>query len=109
MKKFIVAVDMEGIACAYAPRGGSVEDSFNIASVRKFATMETNAAVTALFDSGAEEVIVWNNHGRGCSLNFEDIDERALFAIGADAVKRYPVHYEKIDRKGKIICKGHRF
>ncbi len=89
--KFIVAVDLEGVACAYAPLGASVEDSFNVQFVRKQATKEADAAVRALFDMGATEVVVWDNHGRGCSLDYDLLDERCHIAIGADAITRYPV------------------
>lgn len=89
--KFIVAVDLEGVACAYAPCGESIESSFNIEFVRKQATREADAAARALFDCGAEEVIVWDNHGRGCSLDYEQLDERCSIAIGACVETRYPV------------------
>lgn len=89
--KFVVAVDMEGIACAYGPLGGSVEDSFNIASVRRQATREADAAAKALFACGAQEVIVWDNHGRGCSLDYDALDERCKIGIGATVGTRYPV------------------
>lgn len=89
--KFMVNVDLEGVACAYGPCEGSVEDSFNIEFVRKQATREADAAVRALFECGAEEVIVWDNHGRGCSLNYDELDERCKIAIGSTVGTRYPV------------------
>lgn len=89
--KFIVAVDLEGVACAYAPLGASIEGAFNIEYVRKQATREADAAVRALFDMGASEVVVWDNHGRGCSLDYDLLDERCHIAIGGDAITRYPV------------------
>jgi len=89
--KFIVAVDLEGVACAYAPCGSSIENAFNIEFIRKQATKEADAAVRALFDSGANEVIVWDNHGRGCSLDYDNLDKRCRIAIGADSKSRYPV------------------
>lgn len=95
--KFIVTVDLEGVACAYGPSGGSVEDSFNIEFVRKQATKEANAAAKALFDMGAKEVIVWDNHGRGCSLDYDELDERCLIAIGWDKKTRYPLLDETFD------------
>ncbi len=89
--KFMVAVDLEGVACAYGPCEGNVEDSFNIEFVRKQATREADAAVRGLFECGAEEVIVWDNHGRGCSLNYDELDERCKIAVGATVGTRYPV------------------
>lgn len=87
----MVAVDLEGVACAYGPMGESIESAFNIEFVRKQATKEADAAVRGLFACGAEEVIVWDNHGRGCSLNYDDLDERCKIAIGSTVETRYPV------------------
>jgi len=89
--KFMVAVDLEGVACAYGPCEGNVEDAFNIDFVRKQATREANAAVCALFECGAEEVIVWDNHGRGCSLDYDMLDEKCKIAIGSTVGTRYPI------------------
>lgn len=89
--KFIVAVDIEGVACAYGPHLSNVEDSFNISFVRRQAAREADSAVKALFDCGADDVIVWDCHGRGCSLDYDSMDERARFAIGATIGGRFPV------------------
>lgn len=89
--KFMVAVDLEGVACAYGPCEGNVENAFNIDFVRKQATREADAAVRGLFECGAEEVVVWDNHGRGCSLNYDELDERCKIAIGSTVGTRYPV------------------
>ena len=88
--KYLIAVDMEGVACAYAPYGSCVEGSFNVEFVRKQATREANAAAAALFDSGATEVTVWDAHGRGCNLDYDSLDERCLIAIGSTVGERYP-------------------
>lgn len=88
--KFLISVDLEGVACAYAPYGSNVENAFNIEFVRKQATREADAAVRALFDSGAEEVIVWDSHGRGCNLDYDNLDERCKIAIGSTVESRYP-------------------
>lgn len=89
--KFLIAVDLEGIACSYGVVGSSVEDSFNIAFVRKQASLEADAAARALFDCGAEDVVVWDCHGRGCSLDYMAIDRRARLAIGSGGDARFPV------------------
>ena len=89
--RFLIAVDLEGIACSYGVVGGSIEDSFNITFVRKQASLEADAAARALFDCGAEEVVVWDCHGRGCSLDYMAIDRRAKLAIGAGGDTRFPV------------------
>ena len=89
--KFVVAVDLEGVACAYGPCGSNVEGAFNVDFVRKQATKEADAAARALFDCGADEVIVWDNHGRGCSLDYDMLDERCKIAIGDTVASRFPV------------------
>lgn len=89
--KFVVAVDLEGAACAYGPYGGKLGDAFNIEFVRKQATKEADAAVKALFDCGATEVIVWDNHATGCNLDYDMLDERCKIAIGSTVETRYPV------------------
>ncbi len=90
MKRFMVAVDLEGVACALPQPGGSVEDSFNIEFVRGQASREANAAARALFAGGADEVVVWDNHGRGCSLDYRELDPRVEIAIGATVGCRIP-------------------
>ena len=88
---YLVAVDLEGVACAVPQLGGSVEDSFNIAFVREQASREADAAARALFDAGAERVTVWDNHGRGCSLDYRLLDRRVELAIGATVYERLPL------------------
>lgn len=89
--KFIVAVDMEGIALGYAMHGGTIETTPNAEWVKKQGTRETNAAVKALFDNGATEVLVWDAHAYGCNLEFDELDERCKIAIGGSVNMRYPL------------------
>lgn len=39
-------------------------------------------AVRALFDEGADEVIVWDNHGSGVNLDYDLLDARCRIALG---------------------------
>ena len=89
--KFIVAVDLEGVACAYAPIGCTISKAPNLDFVCKQATREADAAARALFDCGATEVIVWDNHGSGCSLLHDELDERCKISIGPICGRRYPI------------------
>ena len=66
--KFFVCVDLEGITLAYCKYDETVSTSLNIDWVKKQATREANAAAEALFDNGATEVVIWDNHGYGCNL-----------------------------------------
>ena len=54
------------------------------------ATREADAAARALFDSGAEEVIIWDNHGSGANLEFDRLDERCQIALGSGVPRRWP-------------------
>lgn len=90
-KKFFIAVDLEGLPCTVGTYGaGLTADSpcYRFACVE--ATQEANAAAAALFDSGADEVVVWDNHGTGINLQYDALDERVLILNGAGTRKRFP-------------------
>ena len=67
-RKIYIMVDFEGIA-------GFLEwDDYDEASpkrhrLRTFLSNEVNAAATACFESGAEEVLVWDSHGPSGNCN----------------------------------------
>lgn len=88
--RFVVSVDCEGLACVVGASGAPLTDSPNYAFARQQAVREANAAVRALFDMGAEEVIVWDAHGGGVNLPYDDLDERALIALGSGFEHRFP-------------------
>jgi D-amino peptidase len=88
--KFIVAVDNEGVACAVGSPAKGVCDSQQADWVRRQATREADAAIKGLFDAGATQVIVWDNHWRSLNLNYEDLDERCDIALGVGAEHRWP-------------------
>ena len=82
--KYLIAVDLEGVhGTAGAPFHGEMphrslpRDSSYYTQAVELATKEVNVAVKALFDSGAKEVCVWDNHGGGGNLDFSKIDARA--------------------------------
>ena len=81
MKKFLVAVDIEGVALGICTFEGTIETTQNVAMAKLQATREAAAAVSALYDSGADEVVVWDNHSRGCNLDYDLLDERCKIAI----------------------------
>ncbi|WP_321532682.1 M55 family metallopeptidase [uncultured Desulfuromonas sp.] len=88
--KFIIAVDCEGVACVVGEPGGSLTRSANMAFAREQATRETNAAIRALFNSGAEQVVVWDNHGDGANLIFDQLDSRGEIVLGTGFSRRFP-------------------
>ena len=85
-KKYLVAIDMEGVACAIGVpyEGISRGEGKNYAFAARQASREGCAAVDALFESGADEVIVWDAHGDGLNLDYEMFDKRCRFIQGGD-------------------------
>lgn len=77
--KFVIAVDCEGPACVVGNPGKALSDSSDFMFARKQATLETNAAASALFDAGADQVMVWDSHGQGINLLIDKLDPVAGF------------------------------
>lgn len=75
--EYLIAIDMEGIhGVVGQPYVGLLRDIPDYKIAVENGTKEVNAAVKALFDSGATKVAVWDNHGGGGNLDFEKIDPR---------------------------------
>lgn len=90
-KKYCISVDLEGVACVVGSYGqGLAEGTRNFSFAMSQGTREANAAAKALFDSGAEEVIVWDCHGTGVNLDYSAFDSRCKFIIGAGSRVRFP-------------------
>ncbi|OHD54840.1 MAG: hypothetical protein A2096_17570 [Spirochaetes bacterium GWF1_41_5] len=87
--KFLVAVDCEGTACGAGHPDMPLSQSKQADFIRLQATKEANAAVISLFDNGAENVIVWDNHGLGVNLEYELLDERCDILLGSSAKPRF--------------------
>lgn len=86
--KYLIAMDLEGIhGVVGEPYSGLLKtiDDYKIAV--ECAEKEVNIATSALFDSGAELVAVWDNHGGGGNIDFDKIDKRVI-KINARADKR---------------------
>lgn len=88
--KFVVAVDCEGVACGVGSPGGSLTESRNFAFAKLQATREADAAARGLFEAGAEQVIVWDNHGGSLNLDYDMLDERCDIALGSGFQHRWP-------------------
>lgn len=80
--KFMIAVDCEGPACVVGTPGKTLTDAPDFAFARKQATREAAAAARACFDAGAEQVIVWDNHGSSLNLDYDALDPRCEIALG---------------------------
>lgn len=89
-KRFFVAVDCEGVSCAVGKPGGVLGESGNYAFVQQQATREADAAVRALYASGAEQVIVWDNHHSGINLDYLMLDPRCDILSGSGHRGRFP-------------------
>ena len=108
-----VMVDMEGIAGFVdwdnrTAAGSDLEEHQLRTRIRRFLTGEVNAAVEGAFAGGASEVVVWDSHGPGNSIYFEDLYPDAEIIIGPNekgAPSFYPLLNESFD--GGIYIGGH--
>jgi len=88
--KFMIGVDCDGLSCVVGEPGQALSNSRDMVFAREQATRETNAAARALFDSGATQVIVWDNHGFGANLVFDQLDSRCEVLLGTGFERRFP-------------------
>lgn len=89
-KKFYIGVDCEGAACVVGTPGKGLADSENYAFACRQAAREADAAARALFDQGAEEVWVWDNHHTGVNFDYDLLDSRCRIVLGSDSGTRFP-------------------
>ncbi len=90
-KKYYISVDLEGVACVVGTYGqGLMAGTPNYPFACLQGTREANAAAAALFDSGAEEVYVWDCHCTGINLDYDKLDKRCKIVMGAGSRKRFP-------------------
>ena len=78
MKNYLINVDMEGIHGVVGERNKGMDPGiadYHIATENS--VKEINAAVKALFEGGADNVYVWDNHGAGDNIDFSKVDPRA--------------------------------
>lgn len=77
MKNYAIFLDLEGVHGVVGEPYKGLEDipDYNVAAYT--AVTEVNAAVRALFDEGADNVYVWDNHGGGGNIDFTKVDPRA--------------------------------
>jgi D-amino peptidase len=93
---FAIACDLEGIAGVVGfPMEGLGTKSKQYQFAIKQAVREINAAATALFDSGADKVYVWDNHNGSLNLDYMELDKRVDIVAGVGAKHRWPGLYDK--------------
>lgn len=91
MKKYYVAVDLEGLACVVGEPGkGLGLDGKQYEFAAREGVQEANACARALFDSGADEVIIWDNHGSGLNMDYASLDSRCKIGLGVGFDTRFP-------------------
>ncbi len=83
MEAYYIGIDMEGAACVVGTPGeGLSYGSANAAFAAREVLQEANAAARALFDCGAQRVILWDNHGGGVNFDYHQVDPRCEIALG---------------------------
>ncbi len=87
----MIAVDCDGPACVVGDPGRALSNSRDMVFAREQATRETDAAARALFDAGATQVVVWDNHGNGNNLVFDRLDRRCEVLLGTGFGRRFPL------------------
>lgn len=88
--KFVISVDLEGLACVVGEPNMVLNDSRNYDFACRQAVKEANAAAKALYDAGAELVIIWDAHGSSLNLPYDDIDRRCNIIMGVDFERCWP-------------------
>jgi D-amino peptidase len=88
--KFAIGVDCEGVACAVGSPAGSLNSSRDLEFAQLQATREADAAARGLFDAGADQVIVWDNHNGSLNLSYDLLDSRCDIALGVGFEHRWP-------------------
>ncbi len=93
---YAIACDLEGIGGVVGFPGKGLETtSRQYEFAIRQAVREVNAAVAALYDSGAEHVYVWDNHNGSLNLDYLELDKRVDIVAGVGAKHRWPGLYDK--------------
>ncbi len=88
--KFMIGVDLEGVAAVVGNPGRSLTDSNDYDFACRQGAREADAAARGFFDAGAEEVVVWDNHAGRPNLDYDQIDPRCDLIIGGTVRHRFP-------------------
>src|SRR5438094_2388446 len=73
-RKIFISVDMEGITGVVQPAQLGPE-GFEYQQARQWMTGEVNAAIQAIRDSGATDIVVCDSHGNGQSLLIDKLPD----------------------------------
>ncbi|MBQ8289756.1 MAG: M55 family metallopeptidase [Clostridia bacterium] len=72
----LICVDLEGIHGVVGERYQTLTHSCDYKTACEGAVYEINTVARALFDKGAEQVYVWDNHGGGGNIDTSLLDKR---------------------------------
>ena len=75
-KQYLINVDLEGIHGVVGEPYKTLTASFDYKTATENAVKEINTVAKALFETGAEKVVVWDNHGGSANLDYSTIDPR---------------------------------
>lgn len=106
-REFLVAVDLEGIHGVVGEPYKTMTASSDYPLACENAVKEINAVVAALFDSGADKVTVWDNHGSWNNLDRAGIDERVHFINGDTPKKDGRIFFADDHNYEGMICLGY--
>lgn len=87
--RFIIACDLEGIHGVVGEPFKTLTDSFDYQAATEGAILEIDTAARALFDCGASEVLVWDNHGANKNLDFSKFGQPITRADGRNGARRW--------------------
>ena len=74
---YLIALDLEGVGGVVGvPYEGLGKNSDEWRKARAQAILEVNAVARALFETDADRVVLWDNHGGGGNLEYEKLDGR---------------------------------
>ncbi|MFP4354844.1 MAG: M55 family metallopeptidase [Phycisphaerae bacterium] len=88
--KFMIGVDLEGVAAVVGNPGKSLSTSNDYPFACLQGAREADAAAKGFFDAGAEEVVIWDNHAARPNLDYDRIDPRCDLIIGGSVPHRFP-------------------
>ena len=79
--KVFVSVDMEGISGITIPEQVRRSES-HYQTARRFMTWDANACAEGCFRAGAKKVVIWDAHGSGFNMLWDEMDPRVELQQG---------------------------
>lgn len=104
--KFLIACDLEGIHGVVGEPYKVLTESFDYQAAIEGAVLEIETAARALYDSGATEVLVWDNHGANRNIDFSRFHEKVTKVDGKSGKWRWDFAKD-MDIKGVVFLGYH--